>query len=354
MKAPQVLGIGTAVPGEPYNQMQLFNDYLRPYFKENRHAETLFRNTRIECRYLAISPDYYQQHRSTQARNEMYMQLARPLGETAIRRCLANAGAAITDVDDFIVISCTGIDTPGLDLILAGSMGMRSDLQRSSLLGMGCYAALPGLARAWQSVLAHPQKKTLVLAIEVCSLHFQPEDASTENIVASALFADGAAAVLVGGGSGQSLSTPGNGPTLVDFATQCDYQTLDQMAFHLTDHGFRMRLSLYIPALLAANLEAFVDRLLARNHLQRADIASWAVHPGSAKILSNTAQRLGLPAHALDGSFSILNDFGNMSSPTILFILEQVAREKRLRAGDYGVLLAFGPGLTLEGALLRW
>ena len=126
------------------------------------------------------------------------------------------------------------------------------------------------------------------------------------------------------------------------------------MAFHLTDHGFRMRLSAYVPAILAASIEDFVDRLLERNGLRRPDVPVWAVHPGSAKILDYTQERLGLPENTLACSYTVLYEYGNMSSATVLFILDRIQREGQVRAGDYGVLLAFGPGLTIEGALLRW
>jgi alkylresorcinol/alkylpyrone synthase len=347
------LGIGTAVPGQRYDQGQLLTQ-LQPYFLANRHTETIFQNAGVGYRYLATGMDFYQEERSTQARNEVYMRTAQELGAQAIQRCLLAAKASPTDVDDFVVVSCTGIDTPGLDLLLAGALGMRSNLRRSSILGMGCYAALPGLSRARDAVVAQSGRKTLVLAVEICSLHFQPDDPSTENLVSSALFADGAAAVLIGGDSPASGSVVYPGPCLLDFATFSDYQTLDRMAFHLTDHGFHMHLSAYVPSILAAKVEEFVDELLGRSHLRREDVQVWGVHPGSAKILEHTQQRLQLPDHALDASFAVLHDYGNMSSPTILFILECLQREGRAKPGDFGVLLAFGPGLTIEGALLQW
>jgi predicted naringenin-chalcone synthase len=172
MSTPRVLGFGTAVPGQRYEQVSLFEKQLKPYFQSTRHAEAIFRNTGVGYRYLAVPLDFYLEERTTQMRNELYMQIARPLGEMAIRRCLDDAGLTAEAVDDFIVVSCTGIDTPGLDLILAGSLGMRSDLRRSSILGMGCYAALPGLSRARESVLARPFRRTLTVAPEIYSLHF--------------------------------------------------------------------------------------------------------------------------------------------------------------------------------------
>jgi predicted naringenin-chalcone synthase len=353
MGTPRVLAIGTAVPENRYEQITLYENVLRQHFPDTPKAETIFRNTGVGWRSLAVPADFYHQERGTQARNELYLQAARSIGEQAIRRCLDQAGMDVSQVDDFIVVSCTGIDTPGLDLLLAGQMGMRSDLKRSTILGMGCYAALPGLQRVRDSVLAHPGRTALLLCVEICSLHFQSDDDSIENAVCSALFGDGAAAVLIG------VDDPPAGggtlrPALVDFETACDYQTLDRMAFHLTDHGFQMRLSAYVPKILSANIEAFVDGMLVRNGLRRVDVSVWAAHPGSAKILDYTAEKLALSPGALECSYEILRQYGNMSSPTILFILNEIQKESLPAAGDYGVILAFGPGLTIEGALLKW
>jgi alkylresorcinol/alkylpyrone synthase len=353
MTDPHILAIGTALPEQRYEQMALFETYLKPYFAQNRHGESVFRNTGIHTRHLAIRPDFYQQERGTQVRNERYLQIARALGRSAIERCLEAAGRTVTDVDDLIVVSCTGIDTPGLDLLLAGDLGMRSDLKRSTILGMGCYGAFPGLTRAYQSVASRPGRLALVLAIEICSLHFQPQDPSTENLVCSALFGDGAAAALIGEAPSEDASGVFQRPRLLDFETYCNYQTLDRMAFHLTDHGFRMQLSAYVPAILAAEIDPFVDRLLARNDIRREEIAFWAVHPGSSRILDHTQERLALPESALSCSYAVLQDCGNMSSATILFILDRILAEQPPSPGSYGVLLAFGPGLTIEGALLR-
>ncbi|HZW03914.1 MAG TPA: type III polyketide synthase [Anaerolineaceae bacterium] len=351
MAAAQLIGVGTAVPEQQYVQMELYEQILQPYFDDQERARQVFANAGIDTRYLAVHPDFYRQERSTQVRNQAYMQIARTIGEQAIRRCLADAGIGPEAVDDFIVVSCTGIDTPGLDLILAGAVGMRTNLKRSTILGMGCYAAMPGLARAQQSVIAAPGRTALVLAVEICSLHFQPDDRSLENAVCSALFGDGAAAVLI---SSKAPSPGGSHLELVDFETYSDYQTLDRMAFHLTDHGFRMRLSAYVPKILSAKVEEFVEGMLARHALTRADVAVWAVHPGSAKILDYTRQRLALAERALDCSYAVLRQYGNLSSPTILFILKEIQETARPQPGDYGVLMAFGPGLTLEAGLVRW
>ena len=140
----------------------------------------------------------------------------------------------------------------------------------------------------------------------------------------------------------------------MDSATHCDYTTLDHMAFHVTDHGFQMRLSAYVPDVLAANVEAFVDPLLARNGLSREQVRFWGVHPGGSKILDYLQQRLDLSEAQMSYSRAVLRDYGNMSSPTILFVLDQIQRCGQPAPGDYAVLMAFGPGLTMESALVRW
>jgi predicted naringenin-chalcone synthase len=350
MTDPVVLSLATSVPSECYNQDEVF-DFLQTLFVRTRHARTIFRHSGVETRHMAADREFYGQDQTTQARNDRYLREALPLGEAAIARCLKNAGLTAADVDDFIAVSCTGLDIPGLDLRLAGRLGMRPDLRRACVLGMGCYAAFPALQRAREAVAGRPGRKALVLCLELCSLHLQFDD-SLENMVVSALFADGAAAVLVGGG-------PGNGaarglPQLVDAATHCDYTTFEHMAFHVTDHGFQMRLSGYVPELLAADVAPFVDGLLRRNGLERAEVRFWGIHPGGPKILDGLQARLGLADEHLAPSHAVLRRYGNMSSPTILFVLDEIQRSGAPRPGDYGVLLAFGPGLTMESLLVRW
>lgn len=348
MIQPAILGLSTAVRGACYAQEDLFT-ILRPHLGDNPKAKLIFENSGVGFRYLAVDGAYYHQERKTQERNERYIQEAMAVGSNAIAACLEQSGRSAGDIGDFTVVSCTGIDTPGLDLRLAGELGLPPDLRRTCVLGMGCYGAFPGLLRAREAVVARPDRLALLLTVEICSLHFQPGDHSPENIVSSALFADGAAAVLVG-----AADSPHSGPALVDSATYCDYQTFEHMAFQLTDHGFRMSLSAYVPRLLAANVEDFVDKLLIRNGLTRGDIRHWGVHPGSSKILDYVEDRLDLPPGGLDPSRRVLFQYGNMSSVTVLFVLDEIQRSQQPAAGDYGMLMSFGPGLTMEAALVQW
>lgn len=344
---PKILGLGLGVPAHEYTQMEIYERFLEPHLGTNRRARAIFGRAGVKRRFTAVDGTYHNINRGTEERNLRYMKDALPLGEQTIQRALTRAHLDPSDLDYFTVVSCTGFDIPGLDLQLAGRMGMRYDLRRTCILGMGCYAAFPGLQRARDAVSADRSKHALVLCVELCSVHYQPTD-DTANVIASAIFADGAGAVVVGWDDASC------GPQMVDALTRSDYTTFDDMAFHVTDHGFRMELSAYVPELLGAAIEEFVIALLERNHLQMQDIRFWGVHPGGLKILEHIERRLELKHEDLRFSRAVLRDYGNMSSATALFVLDEIERCGEPHAGDWGMLLAFGPGLTMEAMLLRW
>jgi len=352
MTLPAIYSLATEVPPRRYSQEEAYRQFSQLGLGRDRLARAIFRYTGVGFRHAAVDTAYFTENHGTEARNERYMQEAVPLGEATIQRCLDAAGLSTDAVDDFIVVSCTGFNIPGLDLHLAGRMRMRPDVRRACILGMGCYGAFPGLVRARDSVASQPERLALVLALELCSLHLQ-FDNTTENFISSALFADGAAAALIG----RTAHTNGHAqpaPAIVDALTHCDYTTFQHMSFSLTDHGFRMYLSSYVPDLLAAQIEGFVDTLLRRNSLCREDVRFWGIHPGSQKILDHVQERLQLAADQMEFSRAVLYEYGNMSSPTILFVLDRIQRCANPAPGDYGVLLAFGPGLTMESLLIRW
>ncbi len=353
MGIPAIRGLATGVPGTRYSQAEVFEYLAQRQGGISRHARKIFEHSGVAFRHVIVDKSYYAEERSTGVRNERYLAEALPLGEATIRRCLDASGHRPEDIDDFFAVSCTGYDIPGLDLHLAGRLGMRPDLRRTCVLGMGCYGAFPALLRAREAAAQRSGRLVLVLALELCSLHLQFYG-GIEDVVASALFADGAAAVLIGNGRSRRAARNEPQPRLLDSATHCDYRTFEHMAFYLTDHGFRMRLSAYVPDLLAAQVEAFVDGLLSRNNLHREDVRFWGIHPGSSKILDYIQSKLGLHDEQLEFSRAILRDYGNMSSPTILFVLDRIHCFGKPGSGDYGVLMAFGPGLTMEAVLVQW
>ncbi len=352
---PTVTGIGTAVPPRRHSQQELLAQYLEilPRHKA-RLTKAVFENTMIDYRHTAIDnvADFYREPRSTQTRNDIWIEVSQPIGQAAIEQALERANLKPTDIDDFIVVSCTGLDTPGLDLRLAGTMGMRPNLRRTVIGSMGCYGAFPGLNRALMSVMARPGSRALVLCVEICSIHSQPDD-SRETIVSASIFADGAAAFVV---SSHPDDQDDNvlRPHVVDNETVCDYQTLDDMSFRVTDDGFRMFMSSYVPNILATNIAKLLEPMLSRNGLTPNGISHWGIHPGGARILQHLQDSLDLDDEAMEPSYAVLRDKGNMSSPTILFVLDHIQTHRTPQPGDYGIIMAFGPGLTMEAALLRW
>jgi predicted naringenin-chalcone synthase len=352
MDHPSVLALQTGVPQRCYSQDEIADFYLHLLTDQSRRRERAIRSvlnySGVSFRYSVVEPAYFADPQSTRQRNDRYMEEAVPLGERVIHSGLEAAGIDAADITSFTVVSCTGFNIPGLDLLLAGRLGMRPDLNRTCVLGMGCYGAFPGIRRAVESVKARQAGLALVLTLELCTLHMQFDDA-VETVVSTSLFADGAAMILIGNEPAKV-----DVPKLIDAETYCDYQTLDHMSFTVTDQGFHMYLSSYVPDVLAANVRALLDRLLSRNGLQCQNIKFWAIHPGSKKIVEYIQRQLELTDEQVRFSLDTLHNYGNMSSATVLFVLERIQQIGSPQAEDYGVMMAFGPGLTLEAILLQW
>lgn len=346
------LALQTSVPARCYTQDEIADFYIHILGSQGKRREQAMRaimnHAGVSFRHSVVEPTYFEAPKSTRQRNDRYMDEALPLGESVIRKGLQCSGIDAEEIDTFIFVSCTGFNIPGLDLLLAERLGMRNNLRRTCILGMGCYGAFPGMRQAVESVQARPDGLALLLTLELCSLHLQ-FDAAVETAVSTSLFGDGAAMLLIGNKRSALLA-----PKLVDSETYCDYQTLDHMSFTVTDQGFRMYLSSYVPDVLAANVFAFVERLLDRHGLQCEDVKFWAIHPGSKKIVEYIQKQLALTDEQVRYSLETLRDYGNMSSATVLFVLEHIVQQGTPHNGDYGVMMAFGPGLTMEAMLVQW
>ncbi len=355
MNTPRISNLATDVPDNQYHQSDILEQYLQRLPNQSRQRATrkIFESTGVQTRHAVADEIFFSEPRGTYERNNRYMETAIPLGSRTLEKLFAESNYTPQDVDSFSVVSCTGYNVPGLDLHLAQQLGMRSDLRRTCILGMGCYGAIPGMRNAYDAISTGHNQVALVLALELCSLHLQ-FDLKSESIVSAALFSDGAAATLITR-EASSLSTESQStPKLLNFKTRCDYNTLDEMSFTLTDHGFRMYLSSYVPQILASNIEAFVDDLLQECHIRREDVYAWAIHPGSKKIVDFVQEQLSLPVDSVSSSHAVLENYGNMSSATVLFVLQHIQQTQQPPRGAYGVLLAFGPGLTIEGMLIQW
>jgi predicted naringenin-chalcone synthase len=343
-----IAGMGTALPPSAA-QDDLWKGFFSDHYAGGRRglAQRIFANSGVRTRQAAVSPLLEDVSGwSTERRMRRYQVEAMPLAKEAVGRALTEAGVAADELGLFVVCSCTGYATPGLDILLARDMGMAPSLQRLFVGHMGCYAALPGLGTAADFVAARG-RPALLLCAELTSLHLQPTDprADIQQIVSHALFSDAAAAVVL-----TPSSTPG-GYAVSDVSALTDTTTADHMTWDVTDLGFRMGLSPQVPTVLSVHVRPMVDDLLTRNGLTIGDVDGWAVHPGGPKILDVVEEQLGLDTDAMAPSREVLSSYGNCSSPTVLLVLDALRR--RADPPRRVVMLAFGPGLTLYGVLLE-
>jgi predicted naringenin-chalcone synthase len=343
-----IAGFGTAFPPS-VRQEEIWEGFFAGHYEGGRRglAKRIFANSGVRTRQAAVSPLLEDVSEwSTERRMRRYQLEAIPLGKEAVSRALTDAGMAADELGLFAVCSCTGYATPGLDILLARDMGMAPTVQRLFVGHMGCYAALPGLGTVADFVVARG-RPAMLLCTELTSLHLQPASARADiqQIVSHALFSDAAAAVVV---------TPGEqrrGYAVTEVTAVTDTTTADHMTWEVTDLGFRMGLSPQVPQVLSVHVRKMVDDLLSRHGLTIGDVDGWAVHPGGPRILETVEEQLGLGPDALAASRSVLSAYGNCSSPTVLLVLDALRR--REIPPRRVVMLAFGPGLTLYGALLE-
>lgn len=283
----------------------------------------------------------------TAARNAVYARASHELAVRLARKTLAGAaGFEAAEVSHVIFVSCTGFTNPGSDYHIIRELGLRADVQRYTLGFMGCYAAFPALRMAAQFCEADSRAVVLVVCLELCTLHLQIDD-SADSMLANSIFADGTSAALV------SARTPlVNRPVLRlrDFSSSIVPQGEADMAWDIGDRGFNLVLSSYVPNVIGANIRELLETSLLRCGLSLAEIDLWAVHPGGRAILDRVQESLALPPDALATSREVLRDFGNMSSATILFVLERMMSAANVDA--VVCAMAFGPGLTVETAVM--
>ena len=282
---------------------------------------------------------------STSVRNEIYAREANRLASEAARRALDGTDRA--RVTHVVTVSCTGFMAPGPDVHLVRSLGLPPSVQRTHVGFMGCYGAFPGLRLAHAFCAADPEAVVLVCCVELCTLHFDPQ-AHLDSLLSTALFADGAAAAVVTG----APPTVGTGYALERFATTLTDHD-DEMAWTIGDRGFRMRLSGAIPRLVRGEVARALEPVWHAVGAGPDDVAAWAVHPGGPAVLDAVEEAFCLDADALAASRAVLARYGNMSSATILFVLDELRRSRDDAAGTVAAM-AFGPGLTLESAVLRF
>ncbi len=316
---------------------------------ERRHSVVTNFDGKGEDGFFKPGPDGIRQDPGTAARNEIFARESRRLSVALARKVLeACPGFGAGDITHVVTVSCTGFYNPGPDYHIVTELGIPSSAQRYHLGFMGCYAALPALRMAAQFCEADPRAVVLVMCLELCSLHVQLRT-EEDYLLANSLFADGAAAAIVSArdpGSGRSAYRIGEFHSVLVTSGEHD------MAWRIGDHGFDIALSSYVPKIIGASIRPFVEPSLARSGLAAGDVQTWAVHPGGKAIIDQVQRSLGLRPEQVRASRDVLRDYGNMSSATVLFVLREILAGRPDTAVERVCAVAFGPGLTVELALL--
>lgn len=346
---PRITAVGTSTPSCSYSQRELL-DIFRI---DDPRIRSLFLNSAIERRCLSLPPAAPDGTRHTETQGELlrkHTSTGLAMGGNAIRACLENADALLTDVRYLCCVSSTGFITPGFSALLIKELGIPNDCSRLDVVGMGCNAGLNALAAVSGWVSTHPGQLAVMVCIEACSAAYA-FDGTLRTAVVNSLFGDGAAAVTLMAGQ-----RTGPGPTLLGFSSRIIPEAVHAMRYDWDDdHGkFSFYLDPFVPYVVGAHAEPAVDRLLAGTGLRRSDISHWLVHSGGKKVIDSVRVNLGLTRHDLRHTTGVLRDLGNLSSGSFLFSYERLLREGAATAGDYGVLMTMGPGSTIELALVRW
>jgi alkylresorcinol/alkylpyrone synthase len=347
----KILSVASAFPEHHYSQRQLIDAFLRywgPSVQDVRKLELLHHNVGVEGRYLARPIERYLDLTFGDA-NDIWIETAERLGAECVTNALARAGITPDRAGAIIFVSVTGIASPSIDARLVNRIGLSRNITRTPVFGLGCVAGAAGLARAADYVRAYPDRYAILLSVELCSLTLQRDDISPANLISTGLFGDGAAAVIVAG-----RDCPESGIEIVDTRAAFYPETEDVMGWAISEKGFRIVLSPTVPEVIAANVGADLEALLVRNGLSRPDIGSWMLHTGGPKILRGTQQALGITESDLSASWECLRRMGNLSSASVLMVLEETMGRTRPPAGTWSILGAMGPGFCSELLLLRW
>jgi alkylresorcinol/alkylpyrone synthase len=350
---PRVTSVATALPAN-YVDQQTLTSALREFWADKCGNLELFdrlhKATKVSGRYLALPMSEYPELTSFARSNSAWMRVAPDLGAQAARRALSDARLDHGEIDHFIFVTGTGIATPSIDTRIMGALGMRADAKRTPIFGLGCAGGAAGIAHAADYLRAFPNERVMLVAVELCSLTLQHGDLSIANLIASGLFGDGAAAVILSGGACEGNT----GPRVIASRSFLYPRTEYAMGWEITDSGFKIVMSPEIPNLVRLHLRRNVDSFLAEHQLGRSQIQQWIAHTGGPKVLRSMEEALELPPGALKRSWDSLDRAGNLSSASVLFVLADLLQARAAQPGDYGMMLALGPGFCAELVLLRW
>lgn len=351
---PLIRGVATAVPPYRVDQSEA-RQFAQALFQSKHHDIDrllgVFDSSGIESRYFSMPIDWFAQPRSFVEKNAEYIRSATELSRRAVESVLQKTGCKADDIDYLIYINTTGLATPSIDARLINLLGLRSDIRRTPIWGLGCAGGAAGLSHAHHYLLAHPDHQVMVVAAELCGLTFIPNDFSRSNLVAAALFGEGAAAVLISGNSDTAT-----GPRTQETHSVFYPDSLDVMGWNMVESGLQVIFAQRIPDIVRERAADDLQAFLGAQGLSIADINAFLFHPGGRKVIEAYEEALQLPDGALDCCREVLRDYGNMSSVTILFVLERFLREyyQPSQTKRHALLSALGPGFSSESLLVKY
>ncbi|MCU1421295.1 MAG: type polyketide synthase [Microbacteriaceae bacterium] len=351
----RIVAVAPALPEHVYSQQQI-TDVIAPMLTADPSRQAVLRRlhgaSRVDTRHLVMPIERYRDATTFTESNGKFIEAAANLTSRALADALAASGLEPEDVDYLMFTSVTGISAPSIDAMVMARLGLRADVKRVPMYGLGCVAGAAGIARVDDYLVGHPDDVAVLLAVELCSLTFQPGDDSTANLVATGLFGDGAAAVVMVGDA-RAAAMEARGVEVVDTRSRLYPDTEGVIGFNASETGFRIVLTAQVSDVIEGNFGRDTAGLLADNGLDIADVDTWVAHPGGPKVLDSFRASLGLSEHALDRSWESLARVGNLSSVSVLDILATELAEEHA-PGSTGLLFALGPGVSAELVLLRW
>lgn len=348
-----ITGVSSAFPPHYYSQQEILAWLQREWGAcvDSNLLQRLHRSAQVQGRYLSLPIEAYAGLSGFGAHNAAWIEAAVALGEEAVRKLLAGAGLDPAEISMLVFTTVTGIAVPSIDARLMNRIEFPAHLKRVPLFGLGCLAGVAGVARVADYLKGHPDEAAILLSVELCSLTFQLDDSSGANVVSTALFGDGAAAVLMVGPN-HRLAASGK-PRVLDSRSLFFHGTERVMGWDVVDSGFKIVLGIGVSDVARTRLRHCADAFLAGHGLTLDDIAFWVTHPGGPKVIQGVEEGLGLTNGALQLSRESLSRVGNLSSASVLCVLEDTLRDRPPAPGSFGLMLALGPGFCAELVLLR-